>query len=125
NHSRPKASRTARAVSGQHREEADRELPEVGDVDVAVVIEIECSDEAGLTAAQIECAREECEVGYIDVPVAVDVAIEAVETLRVAEGEVVAGRAVAVAVESESALIDLACQDGQRVAAIFERAEFG
>src|SRR5262245_54263379 len=72
----------------QNRKESNRELAEVGNVDVAVAVEIEGRDEAALSRAQVERGREQSEIGDIDVPVAVDVAIEAEQALGVTEDEV-------------------------------------
>ena len=82
----------------QRREEPHAELPEVGDVDAAVAVEIE----GGVVIGRVEVRqREQPEVGDIDVAVAVDVAEEAEEALGVAENEVAAGSAVGVAVEAD------------------------
>ena len=84
----------------QRREEPHRELAEIHDVNVPVVVEIEGGDVVGCIEERL---REDAEVGDIDVPVAVDVAVEAEQALGVAENEVVAGGAVAVAVELQAA----------------------
>src|SRR5262245_51049696 len=92
---------------------------------MAVVVEIEGSEEAGLPGAQIERRREQAEVGDIDVPIAVDVAIEAEEALRLDEDEIATGRTVSIAVERLAVDANLARQRCERVSAIAQRAEFG
>jgi hypothetical protein len=81
-HLGPEQIRTAPATLRQRREEPDRKLPEIEDVDVPIVVEVKRGEEAGLAGAQIECTREEPEVGDIDVPVAVIVTEEAEEARR-------------------------------------------
>src|SRR5262245_20968310 len=99
----------------QRREQPNAELPEVGDIDHAVVVEIERSKEAGLARVKIECRGKQTKVGDIDVPVAVDVAVEAEEALGIAEDEVAAGGAVGVAVQGLATGADLRCERGQRI----------
>src|SRR5262245_18753559 len=84
-----KSSMTEQA-SWQHREEPDRELSEVENIDVPVAVEIEGGDESSLSRAQVERRRKETKVGYVHVPVAVDVAEEAEQALRLAKHVVAA-----------------------------------
>src|SRR2546429_525432 len=105
----------------QNCEHPDRELPEVRNIDRAVAVVIK----RGIVIRGVEeRLGEQPEVGDIDVPVAVDVAEEAVEALGVAEGVVVSAGAVAVAVERLAVGRDLIRQGRQSVPAILERTKF-
>src|SRR5439155_19821967 len=99
----------------QRREQPNRELAEVGDVDMAVVVEIKRRDVVRRVEDRL---REDTEIGDIDMPVAVDVAVEAEQALGVAEHKIAAGRAVGVAVERLPASTDLRSDGGQRVSAV-------
>ena len=108
--------------SRQHRKESKRELPEVGDVDVPVVVEIECGNEAGLAGAQVERRGKQPEVGDIHMPVAIDVAVEAEQALLVAKSVVVAAGAVGVAVKLQATRSDLIGNSRQCVSPVAQRA---
>src|SRR5438876_8311994 len=77
----------------QYRKHPNRELPEIEDVDDAVVVVIEVRQEPRLTGVQPVTRREQPEVGDIDMTIAVRVAEIAEKALRVAEGVVVAALA--------------------------------
>src|SRR5207253_9725974 len=83
----------------QYREHPERELPEIDDVDRAVVAVIEVRQESRLTSVQPIRRREEAEIGDIHAAIAVHVAKHAEQSLRVAERRVAAPGSVAVAVE--------------------------
>src|SRR5262245_50470925 len=105
-------------ASWQHREEPDRELSEVENIDVPVAVEIEGGDESSLSRAQVERRRKETKVGYVHVPVAVDVDEEAEQALRVAKNVVAACLSVAVSVKRLPARANLAGERSQRVPAV-------
>src|SRR5262245_42311117 len=105
-------------ASWQHREEPDRELTEVENIDVPVAVEIEGGDESGLSRAQVERRRKETKVGYVHMPVAVDVAEKAKQALCVTENVISAGLAIAVAVKRLPTRTNLAGKRGQRIASV-------
>jgi hypothetical protein len=55
--------------SRKRREEPDRELAEVQNVDVPIAVEIEGGEEAGLTGIQVEDGRKQPEIGDVHVAV--------------------------------------------------------
>src|SRR5437879_6230893 len=63
----------------QIRKDPYAELPEIDDIDHAVVVVIEVRQEAGLTGVQAVARREQSEVGDVHATVAVGVAIVAEE----------------------------------------------
>src|SRR6185436_7445562 len=91
--------------SRQRRKVPNAELPEFTDVDAPVVVKIERCVVIGRRQISL---REEAEIADVHAAVAVHVAVEAEQALGVAEGEVVAGRAIAVAVERLATVADLA-----------------
>src|SRR5262245_47451842 len=86
-----------------------------------VVVEIEAGD---VVSRVEDRRREQTEVGDIDVPVAIDIAEETIQTLRLAKVEIVAGDAVAVAIELAVRVGDLRSEDRQLIPAVEQRAEF-
>src|SRR5262245_29713952 len=101
---------------GQECKETDRELSKVRNIDHPIPVEIE----GGAVVSRIENrSRKQTEIGNVDVPIAINVAVKAEEPLRLAEG------VVGAVIELHTAGSDLRGDCSQRVTAVAERSEIG